>query len=430
MHIAIHALLLAALSSGAATEQKDDGWREVFDGKSLDGWVTRGGRYDGNANWRVEDGAITGSEGENHAGGLIYLAQPYSDFEIELDAYITHPFDSGIFVRMTPKAKGAQVTLDYRDGGEVGGIYSDGYLFHNEAGKERYKKDEWNHFRVRCTGDPMHIVTWMNGELLTDYQLPEHKGEYATSGLIGLQVHGSRDDPPGSHVKFKNIRVKNLSDFETDAHGFLTPNKAGEAKAWRALFNGKDLEGWEEMGSGGGYKAEDGVMTFLVKGGSPHIVTKEDFEDFELRLDFKISKMANSGLFLRGKRGEDNPAYSGCEMQILDDFNYETVTGSTLKKWQFTGGLYGAVAPAVSALNPLGEWNTYEVRCEGSRIRCVLNGCVLYDVDTQAEGFVVAQGPPFKERVKKGFIGLQRHAPSAVEGEAYAWFRNIWVREL
>ena len=78
--------------------------------------------------------------------------------------------------------------------------------------RKRYKRGEWNHFEVRCTGDPMHIVVWMNDEEVCDFQMPEHEGEYATTGLIGLQVHGSDNDPPNSRVQFKNIYVRDLTD--------------------------------------------------------------------------------------------------------------------------------------------------------------------------------------------------------------------------
>ena len=60
---------------------------------------------------------------------------------------------------------------------------------------------------------------------------------------------------------------------------------------------------------------------------------------------------------------------------------------------------------------------------------CALNGKILWDVDTTT--LTPEQGAPFAERARKGFIGLQRHAdPRDVEGDAFAWFRNVFVREL
>ena len=84
--------------------------------------------------------------------------------------------------------------------------------------------------------------------------------------------------------------------------------------------------------------------------------------------------MCNSGLFLRGARGQGNPAYSGCEVQILDDHHWEAVTGTTLKPLQFTGSLYSSVPSKPGVLRPVGEWNTYEVTYRGTQLKVVLNG--------------------------------------------------------
>ena len=111
-----------------------DGWQGLFDGETLEGWTTTGGRYDGKAVWAVEDGAITGREGPGRAGGLIYTETPWSDFEFECQAWVDYPFDSGVFVRMRPDQDGMQFTLDNRPGGEIGALYSAGYFLHNPAG--------------------------------------------------------------------------------------------------------------------------------------------------------------------------------------------------------------------------------------------------------------------------------------------------------
>jgi len=411
-----------------------DGWIELFDGKSLEGWTRTGGRYDGPAAWTVEDGALTGREAEDGGGGLIYTAGVYRNFVLDLDAYVTYPFDSGFFLRMTPREEGklgAQVTLDYRPGGEVGGIYCDGWYFHCPEGAARYRRDAWNHFSIRCVGDPMHVTVWMNGEDLTDFRIPEGGPEFAEEGRIGLQVHGSPGAPEGSKVQFKNIRLLELDPeaghyFEADGAGNQTITEAGFRAGWRPLFNGRDLTGWKGANSDAGYRVRDGALELLLEGDSPHLMTDDDYRDFHLRLDFKIAKMANSGLFLRALRDGSNPAYSGCEIQILDDFDWEAVTGSKLEDYQFTGGLYGSVAnPNREALRPLGEWNTFDVRYRGSRLTAYLNGRLMYDVDTlEVPG-------DFASRAPEGFIGLQRHAPGgAIEGDAFAWFRNVFLREL
>lgn len=424
--------LLALLAIPSAT---GDGWVTVFDGASLEGWTTVGGRYDGKAVWTVEEGVIVGREGENHAGGLIYTERDYRNFEIELDVWISYPFDSGVFVRMRPETKGAQLTLDYRPTGEIGGVYSDGWYFHNPAVKAAWKRDEWNRVRVRCVGHPMHLSMWLNGELVTDYRIPEGSGTFAETGKIGLQIHGGSEAPPSAKAMFKNVSVRELPDdaghyWESTATGRLELTAVGEAAGWRSLFNGQDLTGWEAHGDGTGYRVKDGVLEFLQEGHSPQLATRRDYKDFQLRLDFKTSRRANSGLFLRAARDGSNAAFSGCEIQILDDFHWEEDTNSKLAPYQFSGGLYGAVAPGPKdALRPLGEWNTYQVTYQGSRIITVLNGRVLYDVDTHE--IQLQQGGPFAERAQTGFIGLQRHGPAgALDGDVYAWFRNLYIREL
>jgi thiamine biosynthesis lipoprotein len=402
----------------------------LFDGKSLGGWVTRGGHYDGDAAWSVEDGCITGRQGPNGEGGLLYTAKPYSNFELELDAKLDYPFDSGIFVRMAPEGKGAQITLDYRPDGEVGAIYSDGFLKHNETGKFAFKAKEWNHFEVRCTGFDMHIVARMNGNPLCDYELPEASPGYAPRGLIGVQVHGDRDDPRENKAQFREIRLRELQVFEDlfehDGSGHVVATKEARAAGWKPLLERDGFAQWEPVETLDGYVVKDGVLSIPSKGGG-YLRTKENFRDFRLRFDFKLARMANSGLFLRGARDGTNPAYSGCEVQMLDDFNWEAVTKTVLKDTQFTGSLYGSTAPGIKGvMHPIGEWNTFEVLYRGSRLAVALNGLTLYDVDT----LKVPGEPPFEKRAPEGFIGLQRYGAPDVEGDTAAWVRDVWVQRL
>jgi hypothetical protein len=213
LHIALFASLTSLAASCGTTGEPADGWVTLFDGQSLDGWVTSGGRYDGAAAWGIEDGALTGREGPGGEGGLIYTARPYTDFEFEVDVRLFYPFDSGVFVRMVPRdtgLKGAQITIDHRPGGEVGAIYADGFLAHNEAAAEQMNKDDWNTFRVRCTGHPMHLEAWMNGAPIADHTIEDGRG-YARAGLIGLQVHGGENPPENARVQFRNVRVRELA---------------------------------------------------------------------------------------------------------------------------------------------------------------------------------------------------------------------------
>ncbi|MBL8862130.1 MAG: DUF1080 domain-containing protein [Planctomycetes bacterium] len=428
------AVVPASLACGPREVQAMDPLeRDLFDGQTLAGWVTTGGRYDGDAEWTVEGGAITGRTKDGR-GGLLYTERAYTEFVLTLEARTDWPFDSGIFLRMAPRGKGAQITLDTRPGGEVGAIYSDGFLRHNPDGEKLWKRDGWNAIEVRCTGEPMRIAVQLNGAALVDYEVPRELQGFAPTGRIGLQVHGDRDDPPGNAARFRKLRIRELSEtpqelIRRDEAGFARLTPWGVAHGWTDLLAGGSLAAWEEAQGAGGWKLEAGVLAALVQGGSGLLRTKADHRDFELRLDFKIAELANSGVFLRGDRAGGDPAWTGMELQILDDFHWEERTRTKLQPWQFTGSLYGSVAPARPALRPIGAWNELEVRVEGQRVATRLNGVLLYDVDTRE--VPVPEGKrPLAERAGTGFIGLQRHAPDGVAGEAYAWFRNILVRDL
>ncbi len=419
-------------AQAAAQPAQDPNWHSLFDGASLAGWVTKGGHYDGTADWTVEDGALTGRVDANGGGGLIYTAEPYSSFDFSCDVRMDFPFDSGIFVRMAPEGKGAQVTLDYRSDGEVAAIYSDGFLAHNETAKAKFKKDDWNHVEVRCTGFDMHLVVWLNGEQVMNYQLPENSPGYAPRGLIGLQVHGGRDDPKTNKVQFKNIRVRERAVFDDAAFasakdGQLSISPESAKQGWRSLLAKSDLSDWSMAGPKDGYKLEKGVLYVPAKD-SGDIHTNEDFGDYRLRLDFKISRMANSGLYLRSARNSENPSFAGAEVQILDDFNWEKETKTTLVDYQFTGGLYGSVPAGWKRYRPIGVWNTYEVLYRGNRLAVALNGLTLYDVDVTT--VPVGEHPPFAQRPKTGFIGFQRYGAPLVTEPYAAWFRNIFVQTL
>jgi hypothetical protein len=423
---------LAALGALPPSARPDE-VTELFDGKTLNGWITSGGHYDGHARWTIEDGALTGRQSAKGEGGLIYTAHEYSDFTLELEFRIEEPMDSGIFLDMVPGLRGYQVTIDTPKDGELGGIYSDGWLQHNPEGWKNFKKGDWNRLQVYAqhpTGQGTLVLrAKLNGELLVAYMAPEDPQVFARAGHIGLQVHGGQGMAPETKVQFRHIAIQGLAlDAQPRSSGppqALELSEAAKLLGWRPLFDRSSLAGWEMHGDATGAVAQDG--TILITGGGGELATKEDFKDFELYLEFQTSEMANSGVFLRAARDGSNPAYSGCEIQVLDDFNWERVSNSKLEPWQFCGSLYHAQAPKQKALKPIGEWNSYRIRYCGTQLRTELNGVELYDVDTRE---LPLAEPPFEKRAKSGFIGLQRHGGASEQDKSWVRYRNLFVRPL
>jgi hypothetical protein len=172
------------------------------------------------------------------------------------------------------------------------------------------------------------------------------------------------------------------------------------------LFNGKDLTGWHVMGTPA-WKVEDGVLVCTGEG-SGWLRSDKQYENFVLRLEFRISKGGNSGIFIRSAL-EGNPAFTGMEVQILDDHGRQPTPHTT-------GAIYDAVAPKKNMSKPAGEWNFVEIICSGPWVVVAMNGEEIVRVNMD-------EHPKLKDRLRKGYIGLQNHG-SRVE------FRNIRIKEL
>jgi hypothetical protein len=154
---------------------------------------------------------------------------------------------------------------------------------------------------------------------------------------------------------------------------------AAQQGEWLRLFNGVDLAGW--TGDLAGYAVENGVLVSRKDGGG-NLYFNRPFEDFVLRLSFRMEPGGNNGVGIRVERGKD-AAYYGMEIQILDDYAPQY---AKLERWQYHGSIYGVVPAVRGALKPAGEWNEEEIRAEGSRIRVTLNGKVIVDADIAEAG--------------------------------------------
>lgn len=191
-------------------------------------------------------------------------------------------------------------------------------------------------------------------------------------------------------------------------------------EGYKILFDGTDLNHW--TGNTTDYIVENGNMViYPERGGKGDLFTKEEFSDFIFRFEFQLTPGANNGLGIRAPL-EGTIAYTGMELQILDD------TAEKYKKlepYQYHGSLYG-IAPAKKGhLKPVGEWNFEEVLVQGDRIKVVLNGAVILDVNIKEatrNGTLDKLDHPGLSR-SSGHIGFLGHG-SVVR------FRNIRVKDL
>jgi hypothetical protein len=215
-------VMLVVLMYGCSGEQKlnnntPKGFTSLFNGKDLTGWKRHEGLPGGviGGKWTVEDGILTGMQDPPGEGGFLTTLRTFRDFEVTLDTQIDWPFDSGVFLRVGADGKSHQVTLDYRQDGEIGGIYcpwTHDFVHHCPEGIKYFKKDEWNNIRIICEGEPARIRVWINGTMVTDFQhSKETTSGIPEKGTLCLQVHPGGEGYENSKARFRNIFVREIS---------------------------------------------------------------------------------------------------------------------------------------------------------------------------------------------------------------------------
>tara|TARA_B100001939_G_scaffold81045_1_gene68907 strand:- start:338 stop:1027 length:690 start_codon:yes stop_codon:yes gene_type:complete len=210
-------------------------------------------------------------------------------------------------------------------------------------------------------------------------------------------------------------------------------------QAAEVLFDGKNLNHFE-FEKGGWEIEKDGSVVCRMqeqrdkKGqvrlrGMGYLWTKKEFSDFELSLSYKLSPGANSGVFYRTDK--NNPVQGGFELQLMDNEGFQKKTNRKLPPRKLNGSFYDAAAPAKDFSKPVGQWNEFVLRCEGSIITCHINGgqCFRVDVDKwdspgkNPDGSDNKFKSALKDLPRKGRIGFQNHGQ-------VVWFRDIKVRPL
>jgi hypothetical protein len=211
---------------------------------------------------------------------------------------------------------------------------------------------------------------------------------------------------------------------EGQAMNTLTPQE--KAAGWRLLFDGTTVGGWRGFKAEAppaGWTAVDGVLTRDGKGGD--LLTVEEFDDFELRLEWKVTKGGNSGIFYRGIEDSDAIYWSAPEMQVLDNAGHrDGKTPATS-----AGSNYALHAPVRDVTKPLGEWNEVRIIAKGAHVEHWMNGVKLLEYELWSPDWEArVNASKFKDypgygRANKGHIGLQDHGDPV-------WYRNIKIRPL
>lgn len=186
---------------------------------------------------------------------------------------------------------------------------------------------------------------------------------------------------------------------------------------WTPLFNGKNLDGWEQKNGLAKYEVRDGCIVGSSVPDSPNsfLCTKKTYTNFELEFEVKVDKELNSGVQIRS---ESTPDYQNGRVH---GYQVEIAVGG------FSGGIYDEARRAkflnaekpteeIRALLKDKEWSKFRILCQGDRIQTWVDGKPVTDLKD--------------DMTKTGFIGLQVHAVGKRVEPLQAQWRNIRLREL
>jgi hypothetical protein len=232
-----------------------------------------------------------------------------------------------------------------------------------------------------------------------------------------------------SHVSiFCIIALLFSCSSKTDEINTLSEKEVSEG--WELLFDGESMKNWKTFNGGKvtGWKIIDGVLHNSGEG-SDHggdIITKKQFTNFELYLEWKIAPESNSGVFFHVQEGLTDAIYeSGPEYQLLDDKGWP----SKLEEHQYSGANYAMHVPENAEVVPIEEWNSTKIIVNGPKVEHWLNGKKVVEYELWSDEWLELKSTskwaemPNYGMSESGHIGLQDHG-------GLTMFRNMKIREL
>jgi hypothetical protein len=450
----IIALAVFAGTQGAAAQTKQ-GYTNLFNGKNLNGWKILAG----NAEYKVENGGITGTAVLNSGNTFLVTEKEYGDYVLELDAKTEDTLtNSGIQLRSHYNAAGhegkglvfgRQCEIDPSERRWTGGIYDEGrrdWLYPmelNAKAQNAWKNGRFNHIKIECIGNS--TKTWING-IAAAYVVDTVDAR----GFIGLQVHAiSQAGQAGKKIFFKNIQIKtaNLTPqpFGKDVYVVnLQPNVLSayeKQEGWKLLFDGKTSTGWRSASSMAfplkGWKVTDGMLSVIGANGGEaanggDIITNDQYKAFDMSFEFRMTKGANSGVKYFVTLSEKTIGSAiGLEYQVLDDAVHpDAKLGRDGDRT--LASLYDLIPAKKQArfVHPIGSWNTGRVVVlPNNHVIHYLNGVKVLEYDRGSKEFrdlvAISKFKIWKDfgEASEGHILLQDHGFDVN-------YRSVKIKEL
>jgi hypothetical protein len=431
-------------------------WTSLFDGKTLKGWVQKGGKAD----YKVENGVIVGTSVANTPNSFLCTEKNYQDFILELELAVDDGLNSGVQIRSQSKESfengrvhGWQIEIDPSARAWSGGVYDEarrGWLYIpaiNPQAKTAFKsKAQWNKYRIEAIGNTCR--TFINGVPIA-YLVDT----LVESGFIALQVHSiNKPEDVGRKVRWRNIRIQTgnnlkaspLDDTPVQNMTLNTLTEQEKKQGWKLLFNGKDLTGWHTAFKNTvpteGWSVTDGILKIQGSDGSESrsygdILTDEKFKAFELTFDFKLTEGANSGIkyFVNESYDAKGGSAIGLEYQLLDDVKHpdakEGVVGN-----RTLASLYDLI-PSTKVeprfQRKIGDWNYGRIVVRPDNIvQHWLNGFKVIEYERGSNIYKALVARSKYAQWGEGF-GMAAEGPILLQDHGNTvYFKNVKVRKL
>ncbi|MBX9579888.1 MAG: DUF1080 domain-containing protein [Gemmataceae bacterium] len=311
--------------------------------------------------------------------------------------------------------------IKYRPGGKKYVGTKVGILNGDDNEKPRGR---WNTLDLICVGSTgIHVVNGTVNLVLTNIRREvDGKTEPVSRGRIQLQCEGAE-------VFFRNVRLRPIRGIPTEIMVAMqeppTNTLTDEEKAagWKLLFDGTSTKGWRgyrQKDVPAGWQARDGALVRVAKAGD--LITDEQFGDFELSVDWKVSHGGNSGIFYRATEDTKHIYENAPEFEIRDSAFWTDNPYAN-------GANYALHPPTKDAARPVGYWNRARIVARGNHVEHWLNGEKVADYEFGSDDWTKRVAATHVKdwkgygRAARGPIGLQDY-------NDLLWFRNIKVRPL
>jgi len=227
--------------------------------------------------------------------------------------------------------------------------------------------------------------------------------------------------------------------FFLNAQSVNTLTDQEKKEGWKLLFDGKTLNGWHNYGTKGvgpAWQIDNGTIHLNSPNrsgnktpGGGDLVTDATFTgDYEFKIEWKVSRLANSGIFFFVT---ESPAYkeiyhTGLELQVLDNAIYAEAKEDNKRR---AGDLFGVVSTGIMEVNPVGEWNQIRVVHQKGQFSVWMNGYQIHNIRLNSAEWKnslansILKDAPVGKGKYDGRIGLQ-------DWGSTVWYRNVKIRPL